>query len=152
MIEINKFSFEAEGVIIKFSPCPITEQDPIQKYSFAVEEDEELTKKLIESVKNKTVTQQSFWYCANALFEIIRTNSFGSIVTDEEIAYLYEKFQKEFGESPEFNFEDISTIRMPLFTAYLAHQNVAVVGSGRTKQNSRADALKKFFMRYEELK
>lgn len=150
MYIIDQSTYTEEGVTIKFSPCPITEQDPIQKYSFAVEEDEELTKKLIDSVKNKTVTERSIWYCAKALFEIIRTESFGKIVTDEEIASLFEKFRKEFGENPEFEIINLSRKNMPLWTAYLSNAYISVVGNGRTIDNARADAFKKCFIRYQE--
>ncbi len=66
----NQFTFQEKGVVIKFTPCPQTEEEPLQRYSFAVEGNNTLTQKLIRS--GNQMVKKSILECAKALFKMIK--------------------------------------------------------------------------------
>ncbi len=143
MKKIDDFKYNNDGIVIVFTPFVFEERET-DKYSFSVEGNDELTKKLIDSVKNKQVNFSSIGYCAKALFEIIKNNTFSKLISSDEIGELFNVFKEKFNESPDFITEDIGTKNNPLFSATLINANVQITsGEGRTKQEAKAQALKK---------
>lgn len=143
MKKIDKFKYENNGIVIVFTPF-VFEGENTNKYSFSVEENAELTQKLADSVKNKQVDFGSIGYCAKALFEIIQNNTFSKLISSDEIKKLFDAFEEKFNEDPDFVTEYIGTKNNPLFSATLMNASVQITsGQGRTKQEARAQALKK---------
>ena len=90
MKQISRFRFEENGLIIEFSLVPI-EGGTVQKYSYSIVGNPELTEKLL-SLKTKKVKEKDFFFCAKAIFEII--NSKPKFKDDQKIKVI-ETFVKK---------------------------------------------------------
>lgn len=72
MQKLTNLEYVDGGTIIIFAPADLTEGETVQKFSFSVKDNEELTQKLLNSVKNKKVKEKDIYFCAKALFEKIK--------------------------------------------------------------------------------
>jgi len=75
MEKINEFSYKSKGIIISFKEVRPTDGQLATKYCFFVEGNQELTDKLLSSVKQKKISRKSIFFCALALFEKIEGNT-----------------------------------------------------------------------------
>lgn len=145
MKKINDLKYEHNGIVIVFTPIPKEGDGIAQKYSFSIEGDSYLTEKLLNSVKIKKVKMKEIGFCAKALFEIIKADEITALISSEDVKKLFEKFQQKFGKSPIFETEDLSKNNNPWFSTVITNNKSLVTGEGRTKQEARAQALKKCF-------
>ncbi len=146
MNKINDFTYEDDGNIIVFTKIASSAKGVHERYSFAVEGNEKLNHKLLNSVKNKRVRRGNLYHCAKALFEIIGREAFIPLVNRDEVISLNEKFQKLYGTNPEFEMDDLSRGDFKQFTAELLINGSGVsIGEGLSKKAACADALKKHF-------
>jgi len=142
--KMRQKTFKKNGNTITFVPVPLKAGENQQMYTFIIEGDEELTKSLLASVKRKQVPERSFFYCAEALFEMIQKGDYENLISGEEIQELTEKFQNKYLENPVFKYTDLSQKNRPLFSACLINTCLPDIGEqqGRTKQQARGNVLK----------
>jgi hypothetical protein len=146
MNKINDLKYEMSGKTIVFTTSAWHPNDDEEMYDFSVEGDTELTQKLLNAVKKKRVEYESIFYCATALFEIIRKKAFTPLASRTETTALFEKFQKAYGANAIFDIDNLSSPNFPRFIAELFLRNESVsIGEGRSKQQAKTDALKKHF-------
>jgi hypothetical protein len=142
-----KTIFSKNGVTIIFVPVPLIEGRP-QMYTFKVEGNEDLTKKLLGAVKRKHVTEFSFTDCSEALFQMIEKGEFEELISNSEIDELLFKFQTKFGEWPKFVCKNLSSGKhQPLFEVWMINACIPDMGKqqGRTKQQAKGKVLRNFF-------
>ena len=144
--------FEENGKTIIFTTIPLKGDSAHQKYSFAVENDDELTQKLLRCVKSHSVEENYLHLCAKALFEIIKENVFTVLVTTEDFNNLVETFYEEHFVKPLFDIHDRTKPNRPWFRAKLLNgdngEKISMAGKGRTKQQAKALALQNYFKWY----
>jgi len=145
MKKINAFTYENEdGIKVVFVPRPKKESG-IQKYSFFIVDNKELTKEL-SKVINKLVKFDDILCMTRVIFEFIRAN--------DEYLELQEIFIKKWGVSPEF--EIISELKRVtvileetngIFQVSQEKNKVPITGQGKTEISAKIKALRKFFRR-----
>lgn len=146
MERIDQFTYQENGKIIIFTPIPLKENQITQKYSFSIEDDEEMTQRLRGAVKHKEVKFDGIKFAAPALFEIIKEGVFQKHYTEEETENFVAKFYSLNLENPEFEIQDRTTsIKKPLFEAILINGIKSATGKGRTKDQARTSALENYF-------
>lgn len=141
MKHISRFRYENNGITIVFEPAPLKERTEVQKYSFSVECDKDLTEKLRNSVKRKEVKEDAIFYCAKALFEIIQKGEFKKIAVGKEITAFFRAFEDVHGEIPQFTV----TPHGSGWKAELTNFSKSLWGIGRTKQDAKVEAIKASF-------
>ncbi len=140
--KLNSLRYKCNDVIITFKIVPT--KSSVQKYSFSVDGDKDLTKKLRDSVKNKTVTFESIPYCSAALFEIIEKNSFSVLISRDEQVRLFKAFVEKFKTEPVFETEDIGKLNAPQFRVTVTNPDSlqSTTKEGRTVDEASALVLK----------
>lgn len=118
----------------------------LDKFTFSVKGNPELTVHLHNAVKKTRVKENEIEHCVKALFQMIESNAYTTAHDKgEDISSLYEKFQQKNGCSPKFEFTDTSNKDRPSFLATLTNGDPSSQGEGRTKQQARVEALRKYF-------
>ena len=145
MNKINALTYEENGVTICFKLCSMKEDGQTEKYSFKVLHDEFLTRRLNSAVREKTIKFQNIPSRVTSLFSMIKSNSFNKIISGDGASNLYEKFQKEFGKSPEFITKNLSKKGNPCFYSEFKNVEVLIIGVGTTEKSARIDLLRKYF-------
>lgn len=70
------------------------------KYSFKIENDEELTQKILQTVSTKRVNEKAIFYAKEAIFKLINTNKLKTQnIMENPIIKLSELCQRIFGEN-----------------------------------------------------
>lgn len=144
MQKLSNWRYSDNGVTILFT---FSSGKGYEVYTFSVEGDEEMTKKLRDSVKKKEVGFSSIHPCALALFEIIKDGEFPKYYTQDEIESLYDDFREINADNdPEFFvvMSESSTKTKPCFIATLQGVEGRFSGKGRTKDQARAVAVKDY--------
>ncbi len=146
MKKINQFIYQENGKTIVFNPIPLKENETVQKYSFSIKDDKEMTQKLRDAVKHKEVKFDGIKFAAPALFEIIKEGVFQKHYTEEEAENFVTKFYSLNLENPEFEIQDKTIlIKKPIFEATLINGIKSATGKGRTKDQARTSALENYF-------
>lgn len=145
MRKIDVLKFKEHGVVILFLPIP-TSLAKEQKYTFLVENDEVLTKKLQSSFKTVEVVERYISTRVGALFELINSPDIIPIPSEEELNVFVETFRKKFGYTPVFKFKDISKNKIESFSSNIINFSLVFEnGIGRTKIESKMNTLKNLF-------
>ncbi len=105
----NEFSYTENGVTIIFNELPKAEYQKEPYFEFEVQDDPELTEKLLKSVINTRVRSLFFFECAQALFSIITSGEFEEVTTEERTKAAFENFEELTNEGPRFIVKKIST-------------------------------------------
>ena len=88
----NEFSYTENGVTIIFNELPKAEYQKEPYFEFEVQDDPELTEKLLKSVINTRVKRGSIFDCSLALFEIIASGEFEEVTTEKRTKAAFENF------------------------------------------------------------
>lgn len=149
MKNIDSFNYSNDGITITFKETPISQYAVVKMYSFSIIGDEEMTKKLRDSVKKKEVFFKAIPLCAAALFEIIKEGKFIKLYTREELETLIDDFGDIFG-NPWFAIGEFTTSpSKPWFKVVLRNSNPMFLGEGRTVDQAKAEALVAYFQYYK---
>jgi hypothetical protein len=142
MTKVDSFTYLCGNAVLKFFPCELNSGEKTQKFSFLIENDEVLTKKILESVRKKRVTECGVFYIAATISEIIEKGNFDKVAKSDEIVNLFVAFQKKFKKNPEFEI----TGEDGFYQAELINYKEAVIiGTGGTRTDARFRALEQLF-------
>ncbi len=146
MDKIDNYTFSDGHNVITFDTknAKLAADKVTLLYPFLVVDNLLLTNKLKLAVKRTFLPVASFEPCAAALFEMIRTESYEPLTTQEEYQLLVDRFIEKYRSAPNFIMKSIGTRLSPQYSAEINHEELyhPYQFKARTSKEAQAKVLK----------